>query len=255
VDRHTGLAHEPTNRGEQDHDQTGAQGQAIYQTRMLPANSSQQQKYTVDRSTASTSEGERQHKTWAVKDNGSWMRWPRIATVNWQDKTSVANLKKWREQYMERNGWPNKRDQKREGYTPEQKTWIRDLIRNSTGRPNVAQTTADFNTMFGTSRPQNGIGSLIDRCLKEERQGSGQASGSGGKGSASSKGKAKASGKGKAKASTSASEDVASEGDGAGGDEAPAENVEEAPVETEEEAEARRRAEEEDLYGVSDRED
>ena len=100
-DRHTGLSHQPLNRGENN--QTGQRGKRIYQTRLING-----KKYTVDRSRAWPRSAKwnliEHHKEWYVDRTGAWRRYEKHAEIDWDDKDLVEALNKWREQVYDRHG-------------------------------------------------------------------------------------------------------------------------------------------------------
>lgn len=109
VDPHTGLPHDPRNRG--INDQTGVVGHTHYYTRNING-----QNYTLDRARARAGTVE-PHKSWVLTKKGHWQQWTRYASLDWNDASQIERMNKWREQAATRNGWATKREVVRPDYT------------------------------------------------------------------------------------------------------------------------------------------
>lgn len=176
LDPHSGLVHDPLNRGEND--QTGQSGRGIYQTRLLPADRKgnvftrdNPKQYTVDRARAHRGIPE-DHKGYVLTNEGNWYKWLHFDTIDWDNAGSVEKLNKWREQAANRYGWPRKRDEDRETYTQQQRQWLFDNHvrpqKDSTSRSiGFDKMTDAFNLFFGASRNKSGIQSVYSRLCDE----------------------------------------------------------------------------------------
>lgn len=166
IDPHSGLPHDPTNRGEND--QTGVPGERIYATIRIAGTT-----YTVDRSKA-VLDTPQEWKTWAVKAKDGWFRYRGSSTHDWTSQDSIANLNRWRDQALNRLGF---RARPRDDFTAEEREWLFELIVEEGGaRPNrpMAELTADFNKEFKRGRGERSISALVDRLCEEYKACGGQ---------------------------------------------------------------------------------
>ncbi|KAK4505092.1 hypothetical protein PRZ48_003055 [Zasmidium cellare] len=174
VDRGTGLAHDPSNGGEND--QTASDGRAAYSTRSILG-----KKITLDRArvhAVPAGTTPQVHRMWTYTAGGRWLRYPETGgKINWADKASVEKLNKWRQQAEKRNGWAPKRALPREQYTNAQRAWVfRFVAENNGGRPRQggAELCRQFNAEFGAQRKQKAVEALVDRLMREWKENGGE---------------------------------------------------------------------------------
>lgn len=186
-DNITGLAHEPTNGG--SNDQTPLVGRKFHlQTRTFGNIT-----VTMDRYAAKVGFIEL-HKLF-IHNGAKWIQWHRASSMNWNDPTMVNDLNRWREQACRRADWPNKRGDRRENYTQEQRDYMFEMIVRNDGRtPSIAYKplTKQFNEHFGlTGEQERAIGaiqSLVSKLCKEYQKYGGKQKPRDGKGDKQAKG-------------------------------------------------------------------
>ncbi|KAK3107987.1 hypothetical protein LTR53_017913, partial [Teratosphaeriaceae sp. CCFEE 6253] len=165
IDPHSGLPHQPTNRGhEPPRDQTG-DANAMYHTRLIEGRTLP---FTIDRCRAHPGTTQL-HKTWVVTKKGEWKQWPRVAELDWSDAKFVDRLNKWREQDLGRHGWDPKRDELRTTYSDAEREWVMQRIQESSSNGvqiAMPKFVADFNERFGAQRPETGLTGLLGRLRK-----------------------------------------------------------------------------------------
>lgn len=165
-----GLQHDPTNgQPGGPHDQTGGEN-ANYATRVEGT-----RRITIDRSRCHVNVVE-PHKFWCYGARG-WRKWTHAATMNWGDANKVAALNKHREQTHQRGKWPALRTTAREDYTREQREWVMERVNETQGeRPlqQIPDLLREFNRVFGATRSETGMQSLVDRLRKEWHETGGQ---------------------------------------------------------------------------------
>lgn len=166
VDQLSQHPHAPTNLGAND--QRGLHGEAKYFTK-----DSHGTVVTVDRSIAVIGKPFQRHKAWI--HIGRWEEYG--SNIDWNDRKSIERLNKWRNQTMERDGWPLLRTKERKVYSDEQRTWLfKHICIANGGAPGggYAELTRSFNKHFGlvgdAARARAGISEVCKRLMKEYEQ-------------------------------------------------------------------------------------
>ncbi len=176
IDTHSGLAHQPLNRGCGDNDQTTTATWGRYQTTRL----SNDKQYTVDRSPARKGEVE-PHKLWAVGKTGKWKQRRGASTFNWHDTESILGLNAWRTTKLGKLGFSGGRKSTvLVPWADDERDWLSQVVEKSSGGNPMLTTceklTGDFNAHFSDrpARTAAATTSYYHRLKKEYKDGNGK---------------------------------------------------------------------------------
>ncbi|CZT23721.1 uncharacterized protein RCC_09435 [Ramularia collo-cygni] len=170
TDQYSNIKHAPWNNG--TNDQRGLFGQTNYSTRKING-----EIITLDRAVAIPNKEFQCHKSWIHR--GRWQMY--APDIDWNDKKSLDSLNKWRNQTLERDGWPLLRQKVRKIYDAEQRTWLFKHIALSDGntpREGYTELARKFNEHFELTgedvRGRAGIATLCKRLCQEFKENDGK---------------------------------------------------------------------------------
>ncbi|KAK4575102.1 hypothetical protein LTR86_000954 [Recurvomyces mirabilis] len=162
IDPVSGLAHDPLNRGEND--QTAPDDDlATYHTREIDG-----KVFTLDRMRAHAGPP-KPRLAWIVTKKGVWQKYSGYEKVDWTNEALVEPLNKWKEQALNRNGWPPKRGD-RPTYPDDQREWMLEYVKGkklTSSSIALHELAAAFDERFDSKRPVTGLYGLMSRIRGE----------------------------------------------------------------------------------------
>ncbi|KAK3678693.1 hypothetical protein LTR78_001146 [Recurvomyces mirabilis] len=162
IDPVSGVVHDPLNRGEND--QTAPDDDlATYHTREIAG-----KVFTLDRMRAHAGPPT-PRLAWILTKKGVWQKYSGYEKVDWTKETSVESLNKWKEQALNRNGWPSKRGD-RPTYPDDQREWMLEYVKGKklpSSSIALHELAAAFDERFDSKRPVTGLYGLMTRIRGE----------------------------------------------------------------------------------------